>query len=553
MSSRQSLQIIEGSEAWGRLQEAQRWVEARANGGALIVSASRGAADDLARAVSASRGATVGLHRFSFAQLAARLAAPVLATRGLAPVTMVGSEAVAARATFDARRDEGIDYFEAVAGTPGFPRALARTLQDLAMAGVRPDALRSLPLGGRDLARLLEEFERQFAAASATGRAALFAAASEGVGAGAASHLPLLLLDVPLESNVEFDLARRLIAAAPETLITVPFGDLATLDHLQTLTAEIRVLQPSGESDLTALRRYLFAARQPPERDQVGDVKLFSAPGEGRECVEITRRILEEARAGVPFDEMAVFLRSPREYLGLLENAFERAGIDAWFDRGTRRPHPSGRAFLAILSCGAERLSALRFAEYLSLGQVPQADAPKPSDVVPPADDLVAGFVGLDAAPDAAEPADERTVAIDASEPVIEGSLRTPWMWEQLIVESSVIGGDPRRWERRLRGLRADYERRIKEELFREDPESPRLASLQRNLRHLGHLSDFALPIIETLASWPASATWGEWLERFGDLAPRVLRKPTRVQRVLGELRAMSAIGPVGLKKRATC
>ena len=76
-------------------------------------------------------------------------------------------------------------------------------------------------------------FEEQFAAASATGRAALFAAACEGV--GAVSRLPLLLLDVPLESAVEFDLARALIASAPETSITVPFGDLATLGYLATL------------------------------------------------------------------------------------------------------------------------------------------------------------------------------------------------------------------------------------------------------------------------------------------------------------------------------
>ena len=44
-------------------------------------------------------------------------------------------------------------------------------------------------------------------------------------------------------------------------------------------------------------------------------MRLFSAPGEGRESVEIARRILDEARAGVPFDEMAVFVRSPRDYV----------------------------------------------------------------------------------------------------------------------------------------------------------------------------------------------------------------------------------------------
>jgi len=547
MSLLDTLHIIEGSEASARLREAQRWLAARADGGALIVSASRGAADDLARAVALSRGATAGLHRFSFSQLAARLAAPVLAARGITPATQIGSEAVAARATFDARRDEELAYFGAVAGTPGFPRALSRTLHDLAMAGVEPVALRELPLGGRELARLLEGFEAQFTAASATGRAALFQAACEGV--AAVSRWPLLLLDVPLESNVEFELARRLIASAPETLITVPFGDLATLGYLETLGAPVEVLEPSGDSDLAALRRSLFATPQPAERAARGDVRLFSAPGEGRECVEIARRILDEARRGTRFDDIAVFLRSPREYLGLLENAFDRAGIGGWFDRGARRPHPSGRAFLAILSCAVERLSAVRFAEYLSLAQVPDANAAQPTEVLPPPDDLIAGFASTDAATEAHDDIALPRPSIDDRTAIIEGALRAPWKWERLIVESSVVGGDPERWGRRLRGLREAYETQKKEEQLREDPESPRLANLERNLQNLEHLSSFALPIVDTLATWPPQATWGEWLERFGELAPRVLRRPARVLRVLGELRAMSAIGPVSLEE----
>jgi ATP-dependent helicase/nuclease subunit B len=547
MPSVGSLRIIESPQASARLREAQRWLAARTDRGALIVSASRGAADDLARAVALSRGATAGLHRFSFAQLAARLAAPILAARGIAPATLIGSEAVAARATFDARQDEGLTYFGAVAGTPGFPRALARTLHDLAMAGVEPPALRDLPLGGPDLARLLQGFDDQFAAASATGRAALFTAACDGV--GVVSRLPLLLLDVPMESAVEFALARQLIASAPETLITVPSGDLATLGYLETLGATVERLEPSGDSDLAALQRSLFAPRQPPERIARGDVRLFSAPGEGRECVEIARRILDEVRGGVRFDEIAVFLRSPREYLGLVENAFERAGISAWFDRGARRPHPSGRAFLAILSCAVERLSAIRFAEYLSLAQVPEADAAQIFDVLPPADDVVAGFAGVDTAPDAPDTTLATPRSTDVSSPVVEGGLRAPWKWERLIVEASVVGGDPERWRRRLRGLREGYEAQIKEERLREDPESPKLAGLERDRQNLAHLSQFALPVVETLASWPSQATWGEWIERFGDLAPRVLRKPARVLRVLGELRAMSAIGPVALEE----
>ena len=74
MSSAASLHIIQSSEASARLRAAERWLTARADRGALIVSASRGAADDLARTVALARGATAGMHRFSFAQLAALVA-----------------------------------------------------------------------------------------------------------------------------------------------------------------------------------------------------------------------------------------------------------------------------------------------------------------------------------------------------------------------------------------------------------------------------------------------------------------------------------------------
>ena len=128
----------------------------------------------------------------------------------------------------------------------------------------------------------------------------------------------------------------------------------------------------------------------------------------------------------------------------------------------------------------------------------------------------------------------------------MDGTLRAPWKWEKLIVESAVIGGDPQRWHRRLGGLAQQYRQQWTEEA-REDPDSPRLLRIERDARNLAHLRDFALPVIDALASWPAAATWGEWLAHFEALAPRVLRRPARVLRVLAELRPMAAIGPVSL------
>src|SRR5207249_1841463 len=257
------------------------------------------------------------------------------------------------------------------------------------------------------------------------------------------------------------------------------------------------------DSDLARARDFLFAAATPPPGAARGDVLFFSAPGEGRETVEIVRRILDEARAGTPFDEVAVLLRAPEVYALLLEVALRRAGIPAWFARGTSRPDPSGRAFLALVDCALEGLSARRFAEYLSLGQVPPLDEAG----APPVDCVVWRAPEDETLGPATEPAPAATleaVPADAGSsqepdaddhPVVEGTLRAPWRWEQLLVESAVIGGRDR-WSRRLAGLEAEYRARLAR--FREEePDSPRTSAIERDLRNLEHLRRFAIPVIE--------------------------------------------------------
>ena len=541
-----SVHLLESAAAEIRLAEAQAFVDRHAGGdGVLLVGASRSAVDDLARAVAAHRGATIGLHRFSLTQLAAWLAAPVLADERLAPAGALGPDAVAARAAFDARTDDALAYFAPVANTPGFPKALARTLQELRLARVPVGALSRLPLGGADLAGLLERFEQQFADAAATDRASLFEAARRAVAASAIASLPTVLLDVPIDSAIEFDFVTALLERAPRVLITVPFGDLAALRRLQSLGIEPDVREHKGDTDLVALRRNLFAERQPPEREQTNDVVVFSAPGEGRECVEVARRIVEEAARGVRFDEMGVFLRAPQRYIGLLDHALKRAGVPAYFDRGARRPHPAGRAFLAILACACEKLSARRFAEYLSLAQVPRLDERSRTldPVLPDEEMFVFRDDGEEPAPDFDSPG---PVASEDDDPIVDGALRAPWRWESLIVESSVIGGDARRWHRRLKGLEQQYRVQLNA-ARKEDPESSVVARIERDIANLRHLERFALPIIDTIAAWPATAAWGDWLARFAALAPQVLRFPERVAGVFRQLAPMSAIGPVSL------
>ncbi len=157
------MRIVTSTSAAARLEAARRFIlESSPAAEILIVSASRGAADDLAREIGRIRGATFGLYRFSLTQLAARLAAPLLARDRLSPTTALGAQAVAARALFDAATDKSLSYFAPVSGMPGFPRALARTLEELALAMVAPPALRPLADIGGDLAQLYERFDEQF-------------------------------------------------------------------------------------------------------------------------------------------------------------------------------------------------------------------------------------------------------------------------------------------------------------------------------------------------------------------------------------------------------
>ena len=126
---------------------------------------------------------------------------------------------------------------------------------------------------------------------------------------------------------------------------------------------------------------------------------------------------------------------------------------------------------------------------------------------------------------------------------MLDGTLRAPWKWDRLLVESAVIGGYDR-WVRRLDGLARELEIK-RDECASDEPDSPRFLAITRDLRNLDHLRRFALPVIEALAALPTQATWGEWLLALERLAPMVLRDPERVLGVLAELRPMAAVGAV--------
>jgi CRISPR/Cas system-associated exonuclease Cas4 (RecB family) len=560
------IRVVTSTSAAARIGAARKFLQQLPPASeALVVGATRGAADDFVRSIARDAGATFGLARSSLTELAARGAAAGAQQGRRVPATLAGSEAVAARAVFDCIGD--LAYFTPVASMPGFSKALVRTIHELRLAGVDARALAGGDAATSDIGRLLARIDHELNRAAVDDRAALFRLATAAVAGGHVTWtgIPLVLLDVPLDSAVERDFVAALIARAPATVAMVPDGDAVPAAAFTRLGATVERVDDAAkaESDLAHLRRHVFTVERPPRRTRAGDVRMFSAPGEGREAIEIVRRLLDEAHSGVPFDQMAVFLRTPSHYLGLLEHACARGGVPAYFDRGIRRPDPAGRAFIALLSCAVEGLSAKRFDEYLSLGQVPQVERVRNVRLQPPL--VVQTFRSASGRPEGLhysgeEPespeeiaSEEETVPDSDDEAVIAGTLRSPWKWEELVVESAVVGGRTRvdggaRWRRRLNGLAEEYRLRI-DALKREEPESARIARFERDLKNLVHLRQFALPIVDALSAWPERDTWGEWLDRFAALADRALRRPARVLDTLASLRPMAGVGPVGLEE----
>ena len=707
---RNAIKRIEvSSDAATRIGIAREWMEKyAADTEILVIAHSAEAATDLHLGVVGAKGAWFGVKRFTLNVLASRLAQHALAASGSAPASSLSFTAVVARAIHSLQSDGTLSYFEPVATRPGFPVAVAKTLEELRMNEIDPESLARLERGGKDLAAIAGMVEQELKESKLSDRAGIFRAAIESInrasgvgyrvperpelidsalpendsiplpGNGGYIGLPLLLLDVAVRSRLEGRFIQELAAVACDVLATVPQGDARTITSLQealrckshthvqpTRYREVVLTSSDNESDhdrsrrqeqaaggssdvgahnaasspsdadfasdadgestklaeptrsplseagspsdansvseanerstklheltrsllseavytseasspaeadspsnsLSFAKEHLFEDSAPPRTPLDNSILLRNWPGEPRECVEIVRSIQAEAAQGVPFDQMAVLLNSPGEYRSHLEEAFSRAEIPAYFVKGTTAPDPAGRAMLALLSCAADGLSARRFAEYLSLGQVPQPEASKNLDSlwVGPSDELVASVVEAEdeeterrgdgetggkggrrdpGTPD--EPANSELAADPEQREVIEGALRAPARWERLLVDSAVIGGKDR-WIRRLKGLANELLLRIKEIAPEEEA---KVESIKKQLRDLDALNAYALPLIERLASLPEKTNWGEWLAHLRELAVYALRAPEGVLATLADLEPMERVGPVDL------
>ena len=447
------------------------------------------------RLVTASGRALAGPLFLTLEELAARVAGARLLATGRQPYTH-GHAALLA--------EQLLDDFAALRTIPATSRlawaaALARSLTALRAGNVAPQALREAVCGvarhPADQARL-ELVAASFAKlAAALDRDAADPAATWRVAAEQLDHkqwpagVPVLVAE---ELELEAGSGEFLAALAKVSPVSVlehgagepaddgAFCTWATRHALTSVPPSSSLLTPLWDGPVPeGLRRLQGLLFAPPEGGEISDgaVAFVTAPGEAAEARAITRRILEQARRGVPFEEMAVLLPRPDPYVTLFAELLDRLGVPF-------RVHPSlplsttrlGRSLCLLLRCrGLERGAVM---EFLTFAPIP-----------------VAAMLGAEARPQ-------------------------PGLWDQVSREAGIVS-TLERWIIGLRHL---------SECYREEAEGIEDERGKARLLRWIEATEQLLRLVEVLAgtldSLAGEAPWAEWSHRLKDACDQWLTGP---------------------------
>ena len=115
--------VITSAASHYRVARGRDWLKACApTEETLIIGATLGAANELARSVAQDKRASFGYHRLTFGQLASALARPALAAQRTVPLGALGIQAVANRAIHKLSEIGGLGRYAKLTSGPGFAR-----------------------------------------------------------------------------------------------------------------------------------------------------------------------------------------------------------------------------------------------------------------------------------------------------------------------------------------------------------------------------------------------------------------------------------------------
>jgi RecB family exonuclease len=236
-----------------------------------------------------------------------------------------------------------LEYFGRAGASPGLVHALHRAVRDLRLAGltsadIRPERF-LVESKGRELALLLERFERALAADGLYDRPALLGRAVKAAAVTAPSSGWILgLRDVRL-SRLEAELVR---AVGGDRLVLVPGDPVFGLQRPRHFWPAGPVEDGREAGPLS----WLFAPGEAPSPRGDGGVDIFRALGPANECREILRRLYAEA---TPFDHVEILTPPGSAHATVFHLLSTRTGLPVTFGDGIPVSFSSpGRLFFGL-------------------------------------------------------------------------------------------------------------------------------------------------------------------------------------------------------------
>ncbi|MCE5190139.1 MAG: PD-(D/E)XK nuclease family protein [Eubacteriales bacterium] len=354
------------------------------------------------RLLADALGGLVGIQVFSFDRLCERVLSLGGRTRPL--LSDQGYRMVIRRAID--RRQESLRVFSLSARQAGFVEEAQSFFRDVKRAGLSPDVLdallarlpEGLPLKEKllDLSMLYREteeylFERYLSLDDAANEAARLLPASF------VAELPVYIDGLDRPNRQVLNLLEQMLLVCPEVTVSLrvdaePCADAELFDpEREVLRQILRIADKrsvgireewlsrqvySGNPLMRHIERNLFAYPAEAFEKDASHLTIFGASDRRAETESLAEAILEFARNGVRYRDMAVIVSDLDAYAALISRSCARRGIPVFLDR--KRPLTGHAAIDGVL--GAVRFCANGYAAnelqtYCKSGFAPCEDA----------------------------------------------------------------------------------------------------------------------------------------------------------------------------------
>ena len=289
----------------------------------ILISTTFGEGSELLRALALHEESWAGFEVTTPGRLAAQIAGPDLASRGLATLDPFGQRALVDRAMDGVFATDEWPELGVLEHGVGFREAVLGVVSALRLAGVAPASVAGASARRGFLAEVLDSYETTLAERELADPAEVLRRATEVVTRGGSSDADgaVLLLLPGLSSR---GVTGRFVEVLQERGATVLATDPVVGIHAPA-TIVWKAVPERGRFS------FLHAPDQAPETDALPDVEMFSAASVRDELREVLRRTMSSGRR---WDDIEIVTPDPNTYGAVLDALSHQLRIPCSFGVG---------------------------------------------------------------------------------------------------------------------------------------------------------------------------------------------------------------------------